>query len=341
MKIPTDELVIIEHKVYRSHPRTDGTPARPNITAQIQQEKLTLYVTRVNITVMVHVKTLKYIILFLIVKTLPSKLENPASLRTKRPVDKNRILGGNSCDDENHPFIVSLQYKGGSHFCGGTLLNEHWVLTAAHCCNSELAQIVAARDIPDEEQLRKVEKQYPHPSFQMSGWIDDIALLKLENPVNESKFVSFVDIPTKEIRNELNEQCQLGLVMGWGKLTAKSTIPSPTLQCVDLPILREAECRKYYREVQWVFVNAMCTLSKENKDACHGDSGGPLLCKENNLQLGVVSFGRGCGDENSPGVYTRVDHYLDFIHRTMSSAQHLFYRCTIVLNIFTLFFNIF
>lgn len=280
------------------------------------------------------VKNIKCIILLLVLQYLPVEPSNQTSL------GKTRILGGRSCENETYSFIVSIQDKSGNHFCGGTLLNKNWVLTAAHCCLSKLVKVVLGRDTP-EETVRWIAKVYPHPSFKFL--LDDIGLLRLHKSVQESDYITFVNIPKGGILNEIKDICSTALVMGWGKLTASSKKPSSSLQCVDLPILYEEECRVYYRPVQWVFVSAMCTLSEEHKDTCQGDSGGPALCKENNLQLGIVSFGKECGDPTSPAVYTRVDGYISFISDTMSDnneytviVQYLFHRlviCMLFLNI--------
>lgn len=228
-----------------------------------------------------------------------------------------RILGGRLCTNEKYSFMVSIQNDTSKlHLCGGTLLNEYWVLTAAHCCFNSPMRVVAGRDTPGE-QIRMVKAEYPHPYFRSLGFIDDIGLMRLGKPINKSKYISFVNIPTNSIYGEMNDYCSEVLVMGWGKLSGKHQTSSRTLQCVNLRVLTESQCRKFYKAIQWVFVTALCTYSPRG-DACPGDSGGPAICEDKAVQLGVVSLGRNCVFPTSPGIFTRVDDYLRFIHRTMS-----------------------
>lgn len=262
---------------------------------------------------MLNVKKRIYVFLLLINRYLSSESTDQSV------VLKERIVKGRTCTGENHSFMVSLQVNSSFHFCGGTLLNEYWVLTAAHCLIKVPYHVVAGRDTPGQE-VREIKKAYPHPYFKSTG-LDDIALLRMRLALNESKYISYVNIPSGVIRGEIKHFCPVVLAMGWGKISDTNKHSSPTLQCVDLPVLSEEECRKYYRPVQWAFVTAMCTLSQENKNVCHGDSGGPIICQEKDLQLGIVSFGRYCEDPSSPGVYTRVDDYLGFIHRTISGNK--------------------
>lgn len=265
---------------------------------------------------MFHVKNVLYLSILLSLQNLSNETENVTTRNTKR------IVGGRSCAEENHSFIVSLQNRTRHHFCGGSLLNEYWVLTAAHCSFGDEIIAVAARDTPGQE-VRKVDKAFPHPYYKFSSFMDDIGLLKLSQPIDESKFISYVKIPEQSITGEVNNFCPMVLVMGWGRLSAKSTTSSKTLQCVILPVLTEIECRRYYRPLQYVFITSMCTLSKEGKDVCRGDSGGPVICREKEVQLGIVSFGKECGNPNSPSAYTRVDDYLTFISSTMTSKKSI------------------
>lgn len=266
---------------------------------------------------MLSIKKLVNIFLLLTYRYLPTQLKNQTIIA------KKRIVGGRPCDiNETHSYVVSMQNISGAHFCGGTLLNKEWVLTAAHCLFMKNIYIVAGRQTSGQE-VRTVKEKHSHPSYKFLGLTDDIGLLSLDQPINESKYISYVNIPQTVISGEIKNFCPIVLVMGWGKLTTFSRDPSPTLQCVDLPVLDGKECRNYYHPYQLDVFRVMCTLSKENRDACQGDSGGPLMCKEKGLQLGIVSFGKECGDPFGPGVYTRVDNYIEFILHTTSTRKSI------------------
>lgn len=229
---------------------------------------------------------------------------------------KEKIVGGRPCSNETYSFVVSMRNHSNRHFCSGSLLNARWVITAAHCCQFTQVSVVIGKGTIGQVR-RYVTRSFVHPSA--IGLSDDIALLLLNKPVYESKFVSYIEIPEKAINGEIKPWCATVLVVGW--------IKGRTVRCVDLPVISRNECLRYYHP--FVFSNTMCTLSKEFKDACQGDSGGPVLCKNNGVLIGIVSFGRGCGEPDGPGVHTRVDRYLGFIFRTVSDNNAYKNNCTV------------
>merc|ERR1712179_199236 len=150
---------------------------------------------------------------------------------------------------------------------------------------------------------RSVTQKIPHSEYNSKTIINDIALLKLSSPVGYSHGISPVCLP-------INQASQLfdgkdATVTGWGTTSYQGTT-SNTLLEVTLPVISNTECASLngfsIREDQ------VCTY-EENKDACQGDSGGPLVWADGNghyQQIGIVSYGVGCGNKNKPGVYTRV-----------------------------------
>ncbi|KAG5891142.1 hypothetical protein JTB14_027267 [Gonioctena quinquepunctata] len=255
---------------------------------------------------------------------------------------KNRIIGGSQCKESKS--YVSLRNRYNQHYCGGSLISAYWVLTAAHCKKSHVYALVGlvdessdpdfswsrvAKTIPHPEfematltndiALMKLSwsilaKTIPHPEFEMATLTNDIALLKLSWSDLEENHITYALLPIK-VRDDLIANCRDALVMGFGRTdpTDKKSL-STVLNCVDLTTITHEKCSEFYGEN--ISKNVMCTLD-ENKDACQGDSGGPLLC--GNVQYGIVSWGISC-NSGYPGVYTRVDKYLDFIQRSMNSA---------------------
>lgn len=250
-----------------------------------------------------------------------------------------RIIGGEICSEHDHKSIVSISYSDLRHRCGGTLLNKNWVLTAAHCVVIDIPLIIVAGISHKTEyqnvSIRPVSAVYIHPEFNFLRLKNDIAVLKLAFPLEETGTIKFVRIPNSTLNEELISMCSDALVMGWGFTIPGHRSVSKDLHCVLLPIIHPVECSYFYYRFNISKTDVICTFSREGKDACTGDSGGPLLC--NDTQFGIVSWGMGCALPYSPGVYTRVDRYLEFINDTML-RNHL--KMYIVNNYFLIIFII-
>ncbi|KAG5899991.1 hypothetical protein JTB14_009080 [Gonioctena quinquepunctata] len=233
---------------------------------------------------------------------------------------KHRIIGGADCEHK-YGYMVSLRKKPDQHACGGTLLNDDWVLTAAHC-NKGLNYAVIGKSNANE-LVKPVTVQIvailSHPKFNDLKLEHDIAMVKIEK-LNGSW--EFVKIPERKLIGDISTFCPEALSMGWGYLDDDETTPEE-LQCVHLPLISWDKCDKIFsrdKNLPRLVKNAMCTLAEEEKDTCKGDSGGPILCGD--IQYGLVSWGLECAG-SYPGVYTRLDRYLDFILDTQIMERSL------------------
>ncbi|XP_077009058.1 serine protease 52-like isoform X3 [Tamandua tetradactyla] len=227
----------------------------------------------------------------------------------------SHIVGGVPTDIREFPWQVAILEKG-KHLCGGSILSDWWILSASHCFSDRNAsdlEIVHGEDNLNIMNLTKVkvDKLIIHPQY--NPWLldNDIALLLLKYPLIFD--VKKAPICLSEVANIRRwKNCW---VTGWG-ITVPMHTKSPVLRKADLTLIKWKKCSHY---VLLLTKNMLCAWNTEGlKDACQGDSGGPLVCqkKENKTvwyQLGIVSWGMGCGRQNKPGVYTKVPNYLSWI----------------------------
>ncbi|KAM6429995.1 chymotrypsinogen 2-like [Python bivittatus] len=230
-----------------------------------------------------------------------------------------RIVNGEEAVPGSWPWQVSLQDKTGFHFCGGSLINENWVITAAHC-NVRTSHLVVLGEFdkgsPGEDvQIIKVAKVFKNPKYNMFTIRNDITLLKLATPARLTDRVSPVCLP------KATDDFPGGMICvtsGWGltKHTDKNT-PN-TLQQVALPLLTNQECKKFWGNR---IADVMVCAGAAGASSCMGDSGGPLVCQKNGAWelAGIVSWGSGTCSPSSPGVYARVTELLPFIEKTLAN----------------------
>uniref|UniRef100_A0A3B3BZE7 Peptidase S1 domain-containing protein n=1 Tax=Oryzias melastigma TaxID=30732 RepID=A0A3B3BZE7_ORYME len=237
-----------------------------------------------------------------------------------------RIVGGQNAPPGFWPWQVSLQTS--AHFCGGSLINNQWVLTAAHCFPSRSASgvnvLLGLQSLQGSNPnmvSRTITTLVVHPSYNSVTSDNDIALLQLSSPVTLTPYITPVCLAStsSNFYSGINTW-----VTGWGNTGSGISLPSPqTLQEVQVPIVGNRQCQCNYNTVS-ITSNMVCAgLPEGGKDSCQGDSGGPLVIKQNNrwIQAGIVSFGEGCALPNYPGVYSRVSRYETWINAQITSNQ--------------------
>ncbi len=226
-----------------------------------------------------------------------------------------RIVGGQDAPDELFPHQVSLQTSGGSHYCGGSVIAEDWILTAAHCVDGSRASSVwvesGITDLSELGERVQVAEIIVHPDYDSWTMDNDMALLRLDGTVSAAP-VALLDAVAED---DLAGPGAVATVSGWGTLFAGGWSPD-TLQYVDVPVVSEADCEAAYGASE-ITDGMICAgyLDVGGADSCQGDSGGPLVVSDGTqwVQAGVVSWGYGCADPDYPGVYTRVSTYQDFV----------------------------
>lgn len=236
------------------------------------------------------------------------------------------IVGGVKAKEGELPWQVALIRSSSPEtarwqFCGGSLIGERWVLTAAHCIDNEIVMNKASRlDIvtgtlkyaSGGERL-KTEKIIVHPQWSANNFDHDAALVKLASPAKLGKPVPFA-ASDSDIGSDVR-------VSGWGA-TAESAPGSEDLLRVDVPVVTNETCNKpdsYNGDI----TNLMFCAGKEagGMDSCQGDSGGPAVAELNSQAtlVGVVSWGIGCARPLKYGVYTRVPAISKWISDTMAA----------------------
>ncbi|EDV94550.1 melanization protease 1 isoform X2 [Drosophila grimshawi] len=263
----------------------------------------------------------------------------------------DRILGGVNAGKQEFPWLALVEYRRSdnvtSHRCGGTLINNQYVLTAAHCvsgiplnfrvtgvrlgewdtnmnrdCTTERNGKV---DCNDPHVDVSVSEIIPHSQYSASDndQLHDIALLRLKSPVNFTQTISPICLP---LRQEQQNNIFLGhqlVISGWGH--TENNITPNIKQKAILESVPTAECHnRFFSQLhRTVTANQICAGGVNGIDSCRGDSGGPLVMLDmygssNYYLVGIVSYGiKPCGLDGWPGVYTLVSAYIEWIEATI------------------------
>ncbi|KAJ7398627.1 Chymotrypsin-like protease CTRL-1 [Pitangus sulphuratus] len=225
-----------------------------------------------------------------------------------------RIVNGQNAVPGSWPWQVSLQTRSGSHFCGGSLINQYWVVTAAHCNFNPSAHVVVLGEYDlsssaEPVQVKTVSRAITNPSWNPNTMNNDITLLRLSTPAQLGSRVAPICLAPSNLVLPNNAQA---VTTGWGRTNPNSQALATSLQQVVVPLISQSQCMQYWGNR---ITSAMICAGGAGASSCQGDSGGPLVYQSANgwMLIGIVSWGTSNCNTRTPAMYTRVSQFRNWI----------------------------
>ncbi|XP_073833239.1 trypsin delta-like [Musca autumnalis] len=283
-------------------------------------------------------------IIFIISCNLCSIVVGTSNTHAKTEEKDPRIIGGQAISIQQAPWQVSVRLKvyeaqmyGYGHICGGSVISQRVIVSAAHCVLNQNVSPMIFRS-PDEFTLvmgsaylyqrppytlqYDVQQIAVHLGFNLTTMDNDISLFMINGYIPWS-WPTVQAIPLNTVAEPNGTMCTIS---GWGKTSINTDVVSGILMEAMVPIVGYATCDTNYGNISTGMICAGYMLNG-GVDACQGDSGGPLVC--GGYLTGVVSWGYSCAQPGYPGVYTNVSYYYNWIVTNNSSFNYNFYNSAI------------
>merc|ERR1712058_160193 len=252
-----------------------------------------------------------------------TNIDLKATCGIEGPAAGERIVGGHEAEEHQWPWQVAL-FIDDAWFCGGALISENYVLTAAHCAEgaSYFDIMAGAHNVRASSEPHRVEitsyNGWTHPQWDHNTLSNDVALIELPSPIDFNDYIAPSCMPSAGDTADVGE---LVTCTGWGKPSDSAGGISPVLRMVeDRPIISNSDCNAIYGIVG---SGVVCIDTTGGKGTCNGDSGDPLNMKydvkdgaagQKWKQIGVVSFGASAGCEvGYPAGFSRTEYYRDWL----------------------------
>ncbi|XP_053305300.1 acrosin-like [Spea bombifrons] len=258
----------------------------------------------------------------------------------------SRVVGGKDAEPGNWPWVISIQeYRDDEYFhvCGGVVLNNLWVLTAAHCFRDVGNEYYSWRlvfgtnqlsDMGAHAQIRTIKEKIEHENYDPDTESNDIALVRLDQTIVFDKFTQPACLPAKQAILSKLDDCY---VAGWGVIKEQSTGTSDILHEAPVNIIPVEHCNRptWYNGAVGDY-NLCAGFEQGGDDSCQGYGGGPLMCKRSKAKfytvVGITSWGSSCRQKQILGVFTSTQYYDEWINGEvfkkpqMSAVKKLFWQ---------------
>lgn len=249
---------------------------------------------------------------------VPSTVQSPANTQCLRIKAATRIVNGFRAKAGTSSWMVSLRHRD-VHFCGGSLIEEDWVLTAKHCfstCKPDLRGYEAVMGILKDDKREESHKQVMGISQLVCGPEgSNLVMLRLSRPVKSTYHVNRISLPASGCVIQEGVYCNIS---GWGE--TKGTGYEGELKIAQIPIVGTKKCNEYHQGKIQINETEICAGEEEGTvGTCERDYGGPLVCEEGGQKLlqGVIIPGRGCAKPKRPGIFVRVSYYVSWINKVV------------------------
>ncbi|XP_026200698.1 duodenase-1-like [Anabas testudineus] len=229
----------------------------------------------------------------------------------------SEIIHGEKVPETSMQYMVSVQNDQG-HVCGGFLVSENFVVTAAHCGEVETTHVVLGTHNlknADVKNYRLIEEKFKPKTYENIGKGSDIMLLKLSTKAEIDNSVQTIQLPETGMNMKEGQQCR---VAGWGKTYTHGHVTNE-LRMASVSVISQEVCKYKWSGLP---PNVICAGGYgTNKGFCQGDSGGPLVC--NGIAVGVVSFNKymNCNYPDVPNVYTEISKYVYWINSIIKHQE--------------------
>uniref|UniRef100_A0A3Q2D4R7 Peptidase S1 domain-containing protein n=1 Tax=Cyprinodon variegatus TaxID=28743 RepID=A0A3Q2D4R7_CYPVA len=238
----------------------------------------------------------------------------------RREYQSSRIIGGQASRKGEWPWQVSLHARGQGHTCGASVLNDRWLLTAAHCVQNEYAEanqweaflgLHVQGQTNEWTVTRRIKRIIPHEDYNTFNFDNDIALMELDSSVTLNQYIYPICLPPSSDDFPAGQEAW---ITGWGAMVEGGS-SAKILQKAMVRIINQTTCKNLLQDD--VTDRMLCAgILDGGVDACQGDSGGPLTVINPSGRVfvaGLVSWGQGCAQRDKPGVYTRMTKFRSWI----------------------------